>query len=109
MSEPFASPPPPPPPPAPPSSTSASNQAITALVLGILGVICCPLAGPVAWYLGQVEGRVIKEGRAPVAGEGLALAGKILGILGTIFLLLSCLWIFAFGGMMFFQGLGHHW
>jgi hypothetical protein len=104
MSEPSYSPPPPPPTSA---SASASGQAITALVLGILGVICCGLLAPVAWYLGQAELAAIREGRSPVAGQGLAMAAKILGIIGTIFLVLGLVWIFFWGGMAVLQGLSH--
>ena len=104
MSQPIYSPPPPP---APPVAASASNQAITALVLGILGVICCNFAAPVAWYLGHSELRAIREGRAPAAGEGMAMAGKIMGIIGTIILVFGLLWVLFFGGMAVLQGLSH--
>ena len=104
MSQPIYSPPPPP---ASPVSGSASNQAITALVLGILGVVCCSFAAPVAWYLGLNEGRAIREGRAPAAGEGMATAGKILGIIGTVILIFCVLWVLFFGGMAVIQGLAH--
>jgi uncharacterized membrane protein YjgN (DUF898 family) len=83
---------------------SSSNQAITALVLGILGIICCGLLAPIAWYLGNQELLAIREGRSPAAGEGLAKAAKILGIIGTVLLVLSLLWIFFAGGMAVLQG-----
>jgi uncharacterized membrane protein YjgN (DUF898 family) len=83
---------------------SSSNQAITALVLGILGIICCGLLAPIAWYLGNQELMAIREGRSPAAGEGLAKAAKILGIIGTVLLVLSLLWIFFAGGMAVLQG-----
>ena len=83
---------------------SSSNQAITALVLGILGIICCGLLAPIAWYLGNQELMAIREGRSPAAGEGLAKAAKILGIIGTVLLVLSILWIFFAGGMAVLQG-----
>jgi hypothetical protein len=104
MSQPIYSPPPPPPVQV---SASASNQAITALVLGILGLICCSFAAPVAWYFGQTELRAIREGRAPAAGEGMAMAGKILGIIGTIILVFGLIWALFFGGMAVIQGLAH--
>jgi hypothetical protein len=104
LSEPLVVPPPPAPPAGPPSP---SSQAITALVLGILGLVCCPILGPIAWYLSLGEARAIREGRSPRAGESLTLAAKILGILGTVFLALSVLWIFGFGGMVALQGLAH--
>jgi len=84
---------------------SASSQAVTALVLGILGVVCCGLLAPVAWYLGNQEGRAIREGRSPVAGEQFAKIAVILGIIGTVLLGLSLLWIFFAGGMAVLSGL----
>ncbi len=50
-----------------PTVEKASSQAITALVLGIVAFLCCQLAGPVAWYLGNQELRSINEGRSPRA------------------------------------------
>jgi mannose/fructose/N-acetylgalactosamine-specific phosphotransferase system component IIC len=96
------------PPPAPPASPSASREAVTALVLGILGIVCCGFVAPVAWYLGQNELRAILEGRASTAGEGMATAGKILGMIGTALLVLGLivglLWTLFFGGMAALQG-----
>ncbi|MEA2599669.1 MAG: hypothetical protein QOF89_661 [Acidobacteriota bacterium] len=96
-----------PPLPPQPQSQSASTQAITALVLGIIGVICCGLAAPFAWYFGNQELRAILAGTSPAAGEGMAKAGKILGIIGTILLILSILWIFFMGGMAVLQGMSN--
>ena len=87
-----------PPPPSAPQE-KASGQAITALIMGILGIICCALLGPVAWYLGNKEGKAILEGTSPKAGEGLAKVGKILGIIGTVLLVLWVIWVIFFGGM----------
>lgn len=98
----WTPPPTPPPPTAPPTS---SSQAVTALVLGILGIVCCGLLAPIAWYLGNQELRAIREGRSAVAGEGLAKAAQILGIIGTILLVLTVLWIFFAGGMAILQGI----
>lgn len=94
-----------PPIPPQPQAQSASTQAITALVLGILGVVCCGLAAPIAWYLGVQELNAIQAGTSPVAGEGMAKAGKILGIIGTVLLILSMLWFFFMGGMAVLEGM----
>ena len=81
---------------------SASSQAITALVLGILGVISgCAFLGPFAWYLGNQELRAIREGRSPRAGEPLALVGKIMGIIATVLIVVGLVVIFFFGGLAF--------
>jgi hypothetical protein len=109
------------PPPAPPALAPASREAVTALWLGILGIVCCGFVAPVAWYLGQKELRAIRDGRSqrpvllygtgvsPAAGEGMAMAGKILGMIGTALLVLGLvvglLWALFFGGMAALQGL----
>ncbi|HKV09205.1 MAG TPA: DUF4190 domain-containing protein [Thermoanaerobaculia bacterium] len=97
--------PPPPSPPPPPAPPASSSQAVTALVLGILGVVCCGLLAPIAWYLGNQELQAIRQGRAPASGEGLAKAAQILGIIGTILLVLTTLWVFFAGGMAILQGI----
>jgi len=99
------------PPPASLVSASASREAVTALVLGILGIVCCWFVAPVAWYFGQNELRAIRDGRACAAGEGMAMAGKILGMIGTallvLFLIGGLLWTLFFGGMVVLQGLAN--
>ncbi len=52
------------------------------MILGILGLICWGLA-PFAWWLGRKELKAIKAGASP-AGRGSAKAGFILGIIGTV-------------------------
>ncbi|HEX2641895.1 MAG TPA: DUF4190 domain-containing protein [Thermoanaerobaculia bacterium] len=99
---------PPPPPSMPPPATAApaSSQAITALVLGVLGVLCTyGILSPFAWYLGNQELKAVREGRSPATGEGYATAAKILGIIGTIYLGLVILWIVVFGGLAVVSGM----
>lgn len=107
-------PPTPPPPPPPPSSpppigpaAGASNsRAVMALVFGILGVICCGLFAPIAWYLGNEELAGIDAGRLPESNRGMAQIAKILGIIGTVLLGLALIWIFFVGGLGFLSALG---
>lgn len=91
----------PPPPPSPPAAPQekASGRATTALILGILGLICCPILAPIAWVLGNREGKDIQAGTAPKAGETLAKVGMILGIIGTVILVIWVIWVIFFGGM----------
>jgi hypothetical protein len=86
---------------------SSSTQAIVALILGILGIVCCGVMAPIAWFIGSQEIKAIREGRSPAAGEGLAKAGMILGIIGTILLVLTVLWVFFAGGMAILQGIAN--
>jgi hypothetical protein len=84
---------------------STSTQAIASLVLAILAFICCPILAPIAWYLGNQELKAIAAGTSPASGEGIAKAGKILGIIGTLYMVFVLLWIFFWGGMVFLQGI----
>ncbi|HVS00811.1 MAG TPA: DUF4190 domain-containing protein [Thermoanaerobaculia bacterium] len=87
-----------------PPQQSASSQAITALVLSILGLPCC-LLGPIGWYLGNQELKAVREGRSPAAGEGLAQAAVIIGIIATVLAALQLIWVFFFGGLAILAGL----
>lgn len=84
---------------------ASSSRPTIALVLGILGVVCCGLVAPFAWFMGSAELKAIRGGSAPAAGEGLARAGMILGIIGTVLLLFAMLWIFFAGGLAILQGM----
>lgn len=84
-----------------------SSQPTVALVLGVLSIVCCGLLGPVAWYIGDKELKAIAAGASDRSGEGLAKAGKILGIIGTVLLVLSLIWVVFAGGMAVLQGLGN--
>lgn len=79
--------------PAPVVGGSPSSQATTALVLGILGVLCCGLLGIPALIVGKREMNRIDQGLAPVEGRGVAQAGYILGIIGLVFPVLLLLYI----------------
>ena len=66
---------------------NASN-AVTAFVLGILGVILCPLLGPVAWVLGRRGEQEVDRSGGALGGRGLATTGKVLGMVGTFLMVL---------------------
>jgi TRAP-type C4-dicarboxylate transport system permease small subunit len=101
----------PPPPPAQPEwgqpqPVPRKSQATTALVLGILGLVCCGVLAPIAWYIGKQELQAIERGEAPAGGQGSAKAGQILGIIGTVFLILGILWLLFFGGLALLGAFG---
>ena len=69
-----------------PQQYPEQSQGTTALVLGILGVLGCLITAPFAWYLGNKEVAGIDQGLRNPANRGLGTAGKVLGIIGTVFL-----------------------
>ena len=92
---PYGSPPPPygsQPPAYPPgggyaggygAAVPANNQkALWAMILGILGIICCPIASVVALVLGMQSKKEIASSGGAQTGAGQAQAGFVLGIIG---------------------------
>jgi hypothetical protein len=68
-------------------------QATLAFVLGLLSVLGLTILGPFGWYLGnKIVGEIDRDGRV-YRNRGLAMAGKVLGIIGTVFLGLTVLGI----------------
>ena len=89
--EPYGSPQPLPPgqfpvPPVPPNS----SKATTSLVLGIVSLVACGLLlGIPAMIVSRQAKREIAESRGTLGGEGLATAGFVTGLIGTIWSVLG--------------------
>ncbi len=107
---PYGNQPPPPPPPPPggydpsapggygqPSQPATNGLAITSLVLGILGLLglCFCFGGilsPVALVLGHLGKKKADQSNGAIGGRGMAKAGFILGIIGTILFVILVVW-----------------
>ena len=94
---PGGQPPPPPPPgqpyqPAPQAYAAAppgNQKALISLILGIASLVCCGLiAGIPAAILGNMAKNEIAASGGTQGGAGMAQAGFILGIIGSIIWLL---------------------
>jgi hypothetical protein len=66
------------------------------LVLGILGILCCGLLGPVAWIQGNNAIKEIDAAPWAYSNRGSVQAGRILGIVVTVLLILGA----AFYGLL---------
>ena len=64
-------------------------QATTVLILGILGLVLCQIIAPFAWVMGNRVVREIDASGGQVGGRGLANAGRICGIVGTVLIAIS--------------------
>lgn len=69
------------------------HRGTLILVLGILSLVCCSVFGPFAWMMGNADMKAIREQRMDPAGEGTTNAGRICGIIGTVLLGLSLVWV----------------
>jgi hypothetical protein len=67
------------------------HRGAMILILGILGIVMCQLFSPVAWIMGSQDLAAMRAGRMDPEGEGTTRAGQILGIIGTILLVVCVL------------------
>ena len=63
------------------------KNATTIFVLGLLGILLCQILGIIAWVQGNTYLATCR--RLRVQPEGTAVAGRILGIISTILLIIS--------------------
>jgi hypothetical protein len=69
------------------------SQATTILVLGILSLVICQILGPIAWVMGNNELAGIDAGRRPPQNRGTAQAGRILGIISTVLMIIGVVFL----------------
>jgi hypothetical protein len=74
---------------APP--TGDHPQGTLILVLGIAGFLVAGVISPVAWILGSRAMKEIRATGSHPANEQLIVVGRILGIIGTVLLILGVL------------------
>lgn len=68
------------------------SNAVTALVVSLIGLLVCSgLLCPIGWYIGGEEVKAIDAGRRDPSNRGMAQAGRIIGIVGSVLLALGIL------------------
>ena len=77
------------------------SQAVLALVVAIVGLVAFQLVCPVAWVLANREIKGIDQGRRNPANRGMAVAAKIIGIIGSVLLVLGVLFVLLVIGGLF--------
>ncbi len=88
--------PPPARPAPPPSAVPARPQkvgdgGVASLIVSLVGYMFCGLLCPIGWYLGsKYEAECRRQGVEP---ESTGKAGKIIGIIGSVFLILGAIWV----------------
>jgi hypothetical protein len=85
-------------------SPPSHNQAVTSLVLGILSLVMCGfVTGIPAMVIGRRATREIRAAGGQRSGDGLATAGFVTGLIGTLITGVSALLVilvFIFGGVL---------
>jgi len=68
-------------------------KATTAMVLGILGLVLCSFVAPFAWVTGKRTMDEIDASQGRLGGRGMAQAGYVMGIIGTVLMGLALLMV----------------
>jgi len=68
-----------------------ADGAVRSLVLGILAILCCGILGPFAIYAGNQARFRIRVSNGRLGGDGIAIAGMILGAIATVLLVIGLL------------------
>ena len=85
-----------------------AHRGTMLLVFGILGIVACPLFAPVAWIMGKNDLEQIRAGSMDPDGESTTNAGKILGLIGTILMVLGLLFAVVVMGLGFGIAVSEH-
>lgn len=73
------------------------HRGTTILVLGILGIVLCPICGIIAWVMGNKDIPKMEAGTMDPEGLSTAKAGKICGIIATILMIIGVVvWVLIF-------------
>lgn len=83
-------------------AVDTSDGGNSVLILGILGIALCALCAPVAWMKGNAYVQTCRAMGVQPSTSGTV--GRILGIIGTVFLILGVLG----GGLSFCASLLAH-
>jgi hypothetical protein len=77
----------------------APHRGGLILALGLVSLVggfafCVPVVlGPIAWILGSIDLRAMRDGHLDPAGEGMTRSGQICGIISTLLLLLGVVFV----------------
>lgn len=77
------------------NTNAAPHRGGLVLTLGLLGVLLFAPVGIVAWILGNKDLAAMRQGNMDNSGEGMTLAGKVLGILATVMFIVGILVVIA--------------
>ena len=79
-------------------------KGITILILGILSLVCCSPLGIVALVMGNNALKEIDAQPGRYANRQIVQIGRILGIIGIVFLAISIIWFLFVGGLAAISG-----
>ena len=79
-------------------------KGMTVLILGILSLVCCSPLGIVALIMGNNALKEIDAQPGRYGNRQIVQIGRILGIIGIVFLVLTIIWFLFLGGIAAISG-----
>ena len=89
-----------------PAAAYAHPRGTLVLVLGILSIVVAPVFGPFAWVMGRKALREVDAAPHVTSNRSTLQAGTILGIIGTVLMIIGLLAIVAFVALAVFASVG---
>jgi hypothetical protein len=74
-------------------------KGMIILILGILSLVCCSPLGIAAFVMGNTALKEIDAEPGRYSNRQLVQIGRILGIIGMVFLGLTLIWVIFLGGL----------
>ncbi|WP_303761513.1 hypothetical protein [Alcanivorax jadensis] len=74
-----------------PGSNLPAHRGGQVLTFGLLGILLFAPLGVVAWILGSKDLKSMAGGNMDPSGEGMTTAGKVLGIIATVLMVIGLL------------------
>lgn len=84
------------------NANSTEDRSVVVLVLGIAGILGCCIASPFAWWIGALQLSAMQKGELTDENRNRTLIGMMLGVFGTLMLILGILFYVIFA--VFFAG-----
>jgi hypothetical protein len=69
------------------------HRGAVVLVLGILSLVACAPLGLPAWIMGKNDLNAMRSGRMDRSGENMTQVGYVLGIIGTLLIIVQILFV----------------
>jgi hypothetical protein len=89
-----------------PLQQKTAPAAIWSLILSILSFLCCGIFTAIPGVIcGHVGLSSIRKSGGRLGGQGLCIAGLILGYIAIALTLLAIVWMIFFGGLAVLQGI----
>lgn len=81
----------------PPPASSSGPSGTVLIIMGVAGILCCGILAPITWVLSNNAMTALDSGQGNESERGNINAARILGIIGSVLLVLQVIWALTVG------------